>query len=716
MIIQNSQRFIGEILKFCFLLFFFCLGITSCVEDDSAFTPEPFVTGDALVKLTINTPSADVPRVTTRSQTADEAKIEEITVLVFRNNKFQYSAGGQNLNSTITSTTFEVALQASADPLTLLLIANSNDVISSSGIVSNDTKTVVKEKLICSFTDAGISFPFPMYGEHDVSSLSANGNNDISGIKMVRSIARADVLLADDVTNFELVSVQLFRANSKIQIIPDAITDAVVTAPSVPAGATANVETSSLSVTGNKSESQLYFPESEAPAESNRISDATCIVVGGKYNGSATTTYYRIDFNSGVSGHPFGQILRNYKYVFTIKGVGVVGKDEPEDAANAQSAGITVEVESWDENSVGLWYEGEGYFAVSDRTLFLRPWAATFKQADRIIVNTNIPSYSIQWSDINGVPLGGSSPSTTSISNSNYIVSINNHVIEVEALTNNEQNTDWSAYFVIRAGKWEIVMTIHQYGLSKHMEDLVRVLSFSEIGDLGDGYADETSSAAARAMRQILNIQFNPTGIFKFGGYHFTELARVSSSTTISPTVFSNFDVIYFPYNQQPSLTVCNNIMNWLNAKSNRVLIVAADNSSTNANLLVSAGDNLGWNHTTSGLTSVYDIVINEDSEIFTQAGLFGSITPGAYFEMGDATWGRATVLNSQVTPLLTASNGDMVLGVNKTKRIVYIGEVQLFYNGSNGLSGTTGAIGNDPDKFMGNLWAWITEVVLSGK
>lgn len=714
MIIQNVQHFIANIFSLCILLFLCCLTLVSCVKEESLYTNPEVSNEEATFKLTISTPSITIPQVTTRSQTEAEAKIQELIVLVFRDDKFQYMAEGLITSSTVASTTLNVVLKSSSNPLTLFLVANSNDVINNSGISVNDSKTVAKEKINRAFLSTGLYPPFPMFGEHEVASLNPNGNNNISGIKMLRSIARADVLVADEVTNFELVSVQLFRASSKIQVIPDLMVNAAVTSPSIPDDAEANVATLPFTVTGNKSELQLYFPESEAPIESNRISDATCIVIGGKYNGSPNTTYYRMDFNTGIQGHPFGQILRNHKYTFNIKRVGFEGESTPEEAANSQSTGVIVDVESWDENSVDMWYEGENYFSVSARTLFLRPWAGTFKQSAQLEVRTNISGYTIQWSDANGTPIEGSSPSATSISKDHCLVRIVNNVIQVIVL-NNEQDADRLDYFVIHAGKWDIVITINQYGLSKHMNDLIRVLSFTEIGDLGTGYANETTATAAIATRQILNKQFCPNGVFKFGGYHFSKLAQVTTGTTLSPTVLSNYDVILFPYNQQQNQTTSNNVMAWLNAKPNRVLIMGADATNTNVNLLATAGDNLGWNYTNSGVTN-FNFVVNESNDIFTMYGLFGIVSTNSKYKSYDGIWGRVTNANSQVVPLLETSNGEITLGVNMDKRIVYIGETQMLYNYSGGLSNATGAINTDHDRLMANLWAWITEVVLSGK
>lgn len=59
---------------------------------------------------------------------------------------------------------------------------------------------------------------------------------------------------------------------------------------------------------------------SEANSESDpeaQLTEATCIVVGGYYDGQTKPTYYRIDFNPGYAEHPFGQILRNQQIYFS---------------------------------------------------------------------------------------------------------------------------------------------------------------------------------------------------------------------------------------------------------------------------------------------------------------------------------------------------------------------------------------------------------------
>lgn len=712
----NVQRHtIRKRLQHLLLTAVLCLFAASCTTDEVIKHPSPEIeeNQETVMRLTIHTPPATIPE--TKSQTAGESEISEIRVLVFQNGSYVYTEDGDISSSENHSTTFTTTLLSSASPVTLFLIANANASIDNAGIMAGDSPSEVKAKLQYTFTSSGISGQFPMYGEHTLSSVSTSGNV-VSGIKMLRAIARADVIIGDEVSNFEMVSVQLFRTNSRIQVIPNAVSNGAVTAPSVPDGSDVVIHTPALTVTGNQSVSQLYFPESAAPADNELVSGATCIVVGGKYNNSPTVTYYRVDFNLGIEGHPFGQILRNHKYIFNILSVTIQGKTTPEEAANGQSMGIVAEVQTWDENSTDMWYEGEQYFSVSTRTVYLRPWAGTFEQSNTLKINTDIPSYTFQWSDASGAAVVGSQPSSTTISNDNYRVTLSGSTITVEALSNNTADDNRLDYFVIHAGRWDVVITICQYGLSKHSNDLVRVLSFTEIGDLGSGYANETTGAAAVAMRQMLNVQFSPTGTFKFGGYYFAEMAAVvAGTTTVTPTVMSNFDVILFPYNQQPNATLAANVVNWLKAKPNRVLIVAADAVATNINLLAALGDNLGWSYSPSGTIEYFNYSVDDNTKLFTQTGLFGSITPTSQYRSYDGVWGMSTTPNSEVTPLLKRSDGNMMLGVNMDKRVVYIGEVQMFYNYTGGLS-SAGAVSTDQDRLMGNLWAWITETVLSGK
>ena len=119
------------------------------------------------------------------------------------------------------------------------------------------------------------------------------------------------------------------------------------------------------------------------------------------------------------------------------------------------------------------------------------------------------------------------------------------------------------------------------------------------------------------------------------------------------------------------------------------------------------------------------------DNSYFTSTGPFTSgsytpVSPGFSFRNYDAYHGEI-LLNTEsakgITPILTGKAGGIVLGVDYSRRIVYIGDTDLgnSLSGTGGTSdnrinNTTGRINNDASKLIANLFAWITDVVLYGE
>lgn len=191
-----------------------------------------------------------------------------------------------------------------------------------------------------------------MYGQIVIpSGLEADRENRYS-VKMLRAAARVDVEkdLAADSRPLRIESVRVYRTNDKIQIAPDEAVDEEsprVAAPSVFAGAVKS-QTPIVTTAGEPdpvSIAGIYLPEADGETDpSAQLTEATCIVVGGYYDGGSSPTYYRIDFNPGLEGHPFGQILRNYRYVFRIRKVTGPGWSDPALAAVNRAASIVAEI------------------------------------------------------------------------------------------------------------------------------------------------------------------------------------------------------------------------------------------------------------------------------------------------------------------------------------------------------------------------------------
>lgn len=107
-----------------------------------------------------------------------------------------------------------------------------------------DTENEVRTKLQLGFPLGGNFTTLPMSGHYRlVSGLDANYRQEISGVSMLRAVARVDVLVGG-ITNFELTSIQAYRVNSRIQLIANQDLP-VVTAPSIPVNMRMEVNTRS---------------------------------------------------------------------------------------------------------------------------------------------------------------------------------------------------------------------------------------------------------------------------------------------------------------------------------------------------------------------------------------------------------------------------------------------------------------------------------------
>lgn len=363
-------------------------------------------TEDVSVRLVITIPASTTYARTrgTFATTDHESKISEIQVLVFEEGKYKYRVPGISINNTSSAASFKALLKSSSSPLKLLILANATDAVIANEPSVDDSEDLVKKNINLRFNN--ITSDFPMYGEYELpGGLEATVINNITGIKMLRSIARVDVK-ATEVANFKLSGVKAYRANDHLQIIPDETGVVRVTLPSVPAGSSGNVNSILYPVpTENLNEisAQLYLPEADSPTPDNRVSQATCIVVEGYYEGSDQPGYYRMDFDPDNVENAFGKVLRNHKYIFNIKKVSGPGWGSPDEAANNRSAHIVAEVQAWDDYTIDMNFDGEHHFGVSTREIVLKNKAGS---AGIINVSTDLPDYTLQWADAAGTPTG----------------------------------------------------------------------------------------------------------------------------------------------------------------------------------------------------------------------------------------------------------------------------------------------------------------------
>jgi hypothetical protein len=292
-----------------------------------------------------------------RTKVFTETGIENITALVFTaDNKFDYMASGTIKSSDDNGTMFTVKLRSSKTPVYIYFVANSTSAFTVPVNIPQwgDALSTVKRKIALTYGVNGISKELPMAGWVQLPALNANLVNTIH-IKMLRAVARADIVVAPEISTstFQLVNARIYRANDSIQVIPVPEVNwenPVISTTSILEKSTYRINSlNAINVSStNKIEGRIFLPESRRIInEAERTSKATALVVGGRFNNSLLITYYRIDFDSNQSEHPFGQILRNYCYLFTISNVSGDGWSSPNDAANNVPSNIIVSVQPW---------------------------------------------------------------------------------------------------------------------------------------------------------------------------------------------------------------------------------------------------------------------------------------------------------------------------------------------------------------------------------
>lgn len=792
-----------------------CLFLLSCT-DESVYKEENDMLlpkeGEIKIRLTLHTPSPQSP--VTKSSTTENF-INSIHILVMDKNEtqttstFLYSASVSALEHPDTGTTsFSALLKSSNTPIKIILIANATQTITNNLPNVGDTEEEIKKKLVQAAGNENpilISGYLPMYGEYEFSNLQASTPNTGISVKMLRAIARADIYNQDATGNFTLENVQVFRSYTNIQIIPDRIGQnaaggPMVNTPSIPDGTSFYPVTAPMPVvpvTGADYLEQLYLPESAAPAVTDQISQATCIIVGGTFTGGGTsqTSYYRIDFKP--DGYPFGQVLRNYRYKFNIKQVNSPGWNTPQEAAENAPSGIETTVEAWQEETTDMYFDGEHHYGVSTRNVQLK-YRANSKAT--IEVETDLTGDLLQWCDAQGNPLDPDTPPTTQLISSRFEVTLEeepdiNNVsqkrILFRAVSSNATSDEYSEYMLIHINRWKIKIKITQLP-NRNTNETIRILSTKEIGCLGTNATDPFSgiSSYGKAMRSILDTHFGSGKTIDIKKIQYTAISSTSPAidNELTYDVLAQQDVVFLVNNTRPSQATAEQILNWLAARKNRVLILALDwkdsgvNDNTNSGrpeasrtctnyqvLKLLRNDirpcwyNGGSNATigdTGGSRSnmITTFVLNANNEYFWKTGPFTSLnnidttyTPinSCTYWIQDIYWGRAEIINPDIIPLIIYQNavrddgtgkapsytpdgtgdGKMVVGIDKTKRIIYVGDSEIFSmvgvpSGTSAASvakrnarinNTTGTLNNSYSRIMANLWAWIIEEVVLG-
>lgn len=211
-------------------------------------------------------------------------------------------------------------------------------------------------------------YPFPMFGlAENGGPIFINETMNFGPVSLVRAVARVDIGVGtknpDDNTwdkgdvNFNMTQIQIWKAGKQYAYMPAENNFSsqagilTILNPS-PAGTTeTKVYDNTYITNATYCSEKIYLPESDLQWGNVYDTDHTnrlALIVGGRYNGSPTERFYRVDFINDQTGEKIN-ILRNHIYQFSIKDVTDEGYDTAEEAYNSTPKGLsfTTSIDSW---------------------------------------------------------------------------------------------------------------------------------------------------------------------------------------------------------------------------------------------------------------------------------------------------------------------------------------------------------------------------------
>ncbi len=638
-----------------------CLLAMSCTHDPGMSGGSGKTPGDdhSQVRFVIKAPAPVIPG-TRLADPAFENSINNITVFLLKTVDDEFILSGIEMIEDFQSVggnamAFTMSLEVSETPTKLLFATNLlsswtdmfNDPSYVEGIVSQQLpEEQVRTGLISPLslaTKGSADGMMVMSGDATLPTIDPNTTVNIE-VPLIRAVARVDlqINLDADSKSFEPVNAAVYRAQNSFSSFPseealDPSDHSRVIAATVPTPATGLPYQFTLDPVDPATGlfATTYVSENVPPTTADgRLNEATCVVVGGYFNESSEITYYRVDFNSGEAGHPFGQILRNHKYIFDITKVTAPGFTTPDEAAVSVSNSMTIDVTTWDENVSQVNFVGTGDYAWLSTNSVELPYNQGSQQTFAIR-----STLFFDWQLGNdGPPIPSDAPIPQSDANYTVTLAVANetttytdYVFTVEALSDNfdpGNDRESGVIITIPYGDEEVTMGVNitqeaSIGASSRK---INVLSITdEIGTMGV-LLDNELPADDSELRELLTNEsyFGPGGVVDFGGFTFDvfETGTIIATTSVSLEKFQRAllgaDILVAPYNTNPPQGMVDLILEWLEDPRHVLFISCDTESSSNILLRQSLDDGLTW------------YPVSELGDENTILGLVGNLLGGA--------------------------------------------------------------------------------------
>lgn len=377
--------------------------LCGCVRDFYTSPPDQSGTAKRLdARITVSTP-VKFGSASPGAAPAADAEVKHVYALLMTDGNVYAVAEGRNIapvaqsNKVTFDVSFVIEAQHSSRNFKILLLANlPKDRFSLAEMKGwiNQPRSYVEEHAIVERTNPetdDVKTPLVMYGE--TAGTVTPGSKAEVDIQLLRSVAKVEVSLGDEVKPevFTLEELYIYKASSKYAVIPKL--DSGNPVLTIPDG-----QVSQTKFKADKM-NQVYLPESKVVfGTADAVGDANhqnrcAIVVGGRYNGSATNSYYRIDFTARNAADPsaasvFMDVLRNHRFIVKITSVGSVGEPTPDEAYKSVKSSISAGVIDWVDENRDIVFDGESWVSIETKHVEFADGAGI---RALVLLNSNVP-------------------------------------------------------------------------------------------------------------------------------------------------------------------------------------------------------------------------------------------------------------------------------------------------------------------------------------
>ena len=418
-----------SLLKSIVMLLF--ASICSCVgEYDGRFPSVVDPSEESYLHINISR-SGDLP--TSKSLTvSQEEVIKDIYVFALKDGIVSSVAEGVN----ITNASFEAKLIVSKDPTDkyrLVVLANVKSYIDAKETGLEYFNGKLYSELQSEFISGALTEPLYattptnkkamiMWGETK-KLIELKPSTKVDNINLLRALARVDVGIGSSIKSpdgtfkwdglklgstelipFDLTSVHVFRPQNEYSFIPkmngstttifDHTTGQVKEQSAIGVKNEISAPWNYTTLSNTKyTTRQIYLPESDVKMGEtgtfidNNHENRAALVVGGKYNGSNTTTYYRIDFSHEKK---LCDVIRNHQYQVSIRNVFGVGYVDPETAYKARSMNLTADVIDWTASKDHeIIFDGVNWVSIQSKSVIL-PGGNSAEAVQNLSISSNI--------------------------------------------------------------------------------------------------------------------------------------------------------------------------------------------------------------------------------------------------------------------------------------------------------------------------------------